>query len=381
MGHKADRSFFDEKRPWSKRKDLILGYYLAPYLPKIATQKRPVLVVDGFAGPGSFRDGGEGSPLIICNVVKAARDRRPPVPMTVLCIEPDPGLHTDLVKALAPFPFAEARRVRFEESLPELESRFATHSVFLYLDPYANEGIEWTALERVFARLKAGVSVEILLNFNVPAFSRMGRASLKMGAATDDPDVAAAAPPSGHALAAERLDAFAGGAWWRAVLARNLSFPTEINALASLYGERVRARFGETAMQQIREAPGDHVPKYVLVFGSRHPHALELMNDAMFKSRELFAAETAGPGPLFESRPLDVVSDPRRLPALVRAAVDGPTLRQEAIWRVMRADIGAYSKPQIRGEIERQLKGGMLRSETGRARTNDKTIIAPGRTR
>ena len=61
MGHKADKSFFDEKRHWSKRKDKILECYLTPYLSKIATQGHPVLIVDAFAGPGKFGDGEPGS--------------------------------------------------------------------------------------------------------------------------------------------------------------------------------------------------------------------------------------------------------------------------------------------------------------------------------
>ena len=36
VGHKADKTFFEKKRHWSKRKDKILGYYLTPYLAKVS---------------------------------------------------------------------------------------------------------------------------------------------------------------------------------------------------------------------------------------------------------------------------------------------------------------------------------------------------------
>ena len=89
MGHKADKSFFDEKRHWSKRKDKILECYLPPYLSKIATQGHPVLIVDAFAGPGRFGDGEPGSPLIICQSIRKSLSKGLSVSVSALCIEAD----------------------------------------------------------------------------------------------------------------------------------------------------------------------------------------------------------------------------------------------------------------------------------------------------
>ena len=47
--------FFDEKKEWSKYKDLILDYYLKPYLAKVVRIGKPVAVIDCFAGPGAFK--------------------------------------------------------------------------------------------------------------------------------------------------------------------------------------------------------------------------------------------------------------------------------------------------------------------------------------
>ena len=72
------QDFFKAKRPWSKYKDFILGYYLEPYIPKVATLKKPILVVDCFAGCGRFGDGEPGSPLIIAPIIKKWRDKGVP---------------------------------------------------------------------------------------------------------------------------------------------------------------------------------------------------------------------------------------------------------------------------------------------------------------
>src|SRR5436305_12769116 len=70
MGSKYRNSFFDTKREWSKYKDAILDYYLRPYLQKVKEIKagrgrKPICIVDMFAGRGEFKTGEPGSPRII----------------------------------------------------------------------------------------------------------------------------------------------------------------------------------------------------------------------------------------------------------------------------------------------------------------------------
>jgi hypothetical protein len=64
--------FFREKRQWSETKDKILGDYIDCYLKTVTGRHQPIIIIDGFAGPGKFGDGTDGSPLIICKAI----DRR-----------------------------------------------------------------------------------------------------------------------------------------------------------------------------------------------------------------------------------------------------------------------------------------------------------------
>lgn len=80
--------FFEKKRDWSRYKDFILGYYLEPYIPKVNTLKRPILVVDCFAGRGVFSDGQPGSPIIIATAMKKWRGKG--VPIRGVFIEANP---------------------------------------------------------------------------------------------------------------------------------------------------------------------------------------------------------------------------------------------------------------------------------------------------
>ncbi|MFC1634935.1 hypothetical protein ACFL5Z_08835, partial [Planctomycetota bacterium] len=125
MGHKADKSFFNEKRHWSKRKDRILECYLPPYLSKIATQRHPILIVDAFAGPGKFGDGEPGSPLIICRSIQESLSKGLSVPVSALCIENDIELYSELSISIDPFTFAKAKHGKFGDYIHSTVISFA----------------------------------------------------------------------------------------------------------------------------------------------------------------------------------------------------------------------------------------------------------------
>src|SRR5438874_3685965 len=116
------RKFFEKKRPWSRYKDFILRYYLEPYIAKVATLGKPILVVDCFAGCGRFGDGEAGSPLIIAPIIKKWRDKG--VNISGEFIEADPENFRSLAESLQPFnEVATPRFGSFEERLPDLAAK------------------------------------------------------------------------------------------------------------------------------------------------------------------------------------------------------------------------------------------------------------------
>jgi len=122
--------------------------------------------------------------------------------------------------------------------------------------------------------------------------------------------------------------------------------------------------------------PHHTVPKYYLIFGSRHPDALILMNDQMVKSRKTLAELAKPKGPtLFEMRPTDLVPDIETLPEVILKYASQPTERGIVILNVIRECFGQFSRKEIRGCIEQMLKGDKLQSETGNIRINDNVKI------
>ncbi len=129
--------FFKTKREWSKVKDRIVGSYITCYLRTIQHRKRPILIVDAFAGPGRFGDGLEGSPLIICGAI----DKAPKRGVGIACIFSDSHpAHRDalegcladyITKGIAAKPLSD-----FSEALSQALEAGKGSTLFFYLDPY-----------------------------------------------------------------------------------------------------------------------------------------------------------------------------------------------------------------------------------------------------
>jgi three-Cys-motif partner protein len=372
--HKADRSFFRTKRSWSERKDQILGYYLAPYLPKINTQRKPILIVDGFAGPGAFEDGKPGSPLIICQAIEKAKQQNPALPASAALIEVEADLAAELTHRTKTFSFTQVWQGRFLEQLDRVESLAKSHSLFLYLDPFTVEGLEWAALDRVFRFVQAGASVEVLLNFNVDSFCRRGLAALKREAPANDESLPEADWEAAQPAAIDDLNRIVGGEWWQDILREAVPYSERVSKVTARFCDQLRLRFNEVCFHEVREHWRHAVPKYVLVFASRHPDALELMNDAMTKSRETVAAASKESA-LFEMRPESIVPDQNKLPAIILAEAQRRSTRKLLVLRVIRQAFCAYSSSEIRRSIGALLKSGRLVSSTGKPRINDDVEI------
>lgn len=380
MTHKANRSFFNEKRHWSKRKDSILKCYLPPYLAKIAILKAPILIVDAFAGPGRFDDGEPGSPLIICQSIQEALSKGLSVPVSALCIDDDRELFSELSGLVEQFPFAEAKYGKFGDHIREIQEKAKDHSVFLYVDPWTVEGLEWDKMDRVFQHLDISkMSIEILLNFNAPSFVRRGLAALKLVIPESNPEIEDADEVDAPIITApsiERLNQVVGGDWWQNILQSSSSFPEIVQNVTNGVCQRLSGRFREVCQHAIKALPHHEVPKYYLIFGSRHPDALILMNDEMVKSMRTLA-DLAKPkdSTLFEMRSIELVPDIEKLPPIILKHALRPTERGIVILNVIRECFGRFSRKEIRGLIEQLLKDGKLSSETGKTRINDTVNI------
>jgi hypothetical protein len=245
--------------------------------------------------------------------------------------------------------------------------------MFLYADPFAIDGLEWEAMDRVFRFIAAGRSIELLLNFNACAFVRRARAALHLGTAREDPGDDD--DPS-IAVGTASLDRAVGGDWWRECVTADGWFPGEVEAIAKHLNRRLQRRFGQAGMYDIRAQLTDKVPKYYLIYASRHPDGLRLINEAVAKDREAEIRRVhAAQGLLFEQSPQVLPSvDAVLLPTILELLRDGMRRRdlQAAVTRTL---FGAFREKAIRAGIKRLASEGRIRTKPDGARLNDESLL------
>lgn len=375
MSHRANADFFIAKRRWSRRKDRILGAYLIPYIAKVSKLGN-ILIADCFAGPGAFDDGAPGSPQIIRDAILDHRTRSGMNNVSAWFVEKDPGLYARLASKFGSDPFVSTFNKDFVEMLPSIRTQAQSSSVFLYVDPYAIKGLDWSMMDMVFSMVNRTRSVEVLLNFNGRAFVRAGLASLKLERPAEslhetDNDVI------DEQIESNTLDVAVGGPWWRDVLEQNASYSSQVQLITDGVCQRLRGRFSEVCRHDLFDKVGHAIPKYSLVFGSRHPDALKLMNDQMVNARDQLADEARSEvdETLFEMLSEQFVPETTKLLGIVLDQARFKQSRGDLILSIIRSHFGVYKHSEVRGAIERLLRDGRMKSATGKARIKDSVDV------
>lgn len=373
MSHKADVRFFLAKKQWSQRKDLILGYYLKPYITKIAQLNRPILLVDGFAGPGKYGDGTIGSPLIIHQIARSYwKDNE--VDITCLFVEKNKELFEQLISNTRDLSRVERLNQSFSDTANYIASKAESHVVFLYLDPFTVSGLEWPILEKLFSYIHRGKSIEVLLNLNIFSFLRRALAAMKISTSEVDEQQSDSDDPS-ESISVSDLDLIAGGEWWQPIANSDRTFEQKHDDLLLEFTRRMQNHFDEVCFYKVKEKDSHKIPKYVLVFGSRHPHALLLMNEAMIRAREQQATQENTSDALFEMRSHDLVPDINELPNIALNAIDGTLNREQVRLRVIRNHFCRYSEKQINRAIQQLHDDRRIYGLQKSSRLNDDTVL------
>lgn len=348
--------FFDEKNPWSRYKDSILDYYLEPYLTKVARLAQPIVIVDCFAGAGKYQDGELGSPLIISKWASRLHQRG--VHVLGVFIEANAELFQRLQTNLSDSAFpVRILQGRFQDHEDDLLTLAKSHTVFLYVDPIKPGDLYFEDLRAVYDQLRSGQSIETLINFMSRGFQRRvlglrGRA-----------DCHGELDPTHHeVLEADRI---AGGQYWqRLAFDENRTQGDIVEDIAAGFASQLNRWFTWVLRYPIREKIGDEYPKYHLVFGSRYPDAVDLMNRAMVKARRQFVEAQCVEGMLFENQPSEEVVDSRqvRIALLETAKKIGKTT-----WKLLRiratiASLCKYNDSEWDRAIKEAIKLGELRS-------------------
>jgi len=379
-------TFFKEKKPWSKYKDFILDYYLTPYIAKVKMLRRPILIIDCCAGPGKFEDGEEGSPVISAKHIIDSRQKG--VDIKGVFLEKKKKYFKALENLMAPHSaYIKVQQTDFTGYLAKIAEMAQRHTVFLYVDPYGIKELPFEELAKIYEQInKSGSSVEVLMNFNSAGFVRCGLVALKMEAALADSELTEEFYDEPIAdiqgMTPQQMDEIAGGDYWKNIVEDPaLSFAEKEQKITTSYMGQMIKYYSMVCDFPIKERYHHKVPKYRLIYGTRHSDGILLMNDTMYKARERFLKSEFADDRLFDTRPLeeqkDTVNFTKRLYEIVKQ--NDPISRKGVKLIAMQEFFCRYNFGDYSTAVTSLLKGfeGLrIFSKSGKTRINDEELLS-----
>jgi len=168
--------------PHTQAKHEILRYYLGAWFPILATTHRRLIYVDGFAGPGEYKGGEDGSPIIALKVanehILKNKLHRSGMELVFYFIEKDKARHANLQKRIRVLNLPSNFKVftdcsTFEctfgkiiKDIVEQGKRLAP--CFIFVDPFGPTGFPMSLI-KLIAEQK---SSEVLITFNYQSLNQ-----------------------------------------------------------------------------------------------------------------------------------------------------------------------------------------------------------------
>lgn len=252
----------------------ILRSYIEAWLPILATSsKRPILYVDGFAGPGRYTNYESGSPRAALDAISSSLanigSRRQTSGVTCAFIEADRHRFSTLDQSTTESKYGSVRLRKFNttfvDGIQKLEREFPGNfsgddPLFVFADPFGGTD---TPLETFISCMKGGRS-ELLINLDADGIARIFEGKNNRWDT--------------------QLDSIFGGRCWETQLGQgNLSLHQKATAILHLYKRRLREVVGVKYLFEFEMRGKNGTLNYYLVFATNHPLGMERMKEAMKK--------------------------------------------------------------------------------------------------
>lgn len=255
----ANQNFHETKKAAAVLKHAVINSYVTPFASKTGSTSvgGRVAFIDGYAGPGRYDDGAEGSGAILLRHAHALAK----IPRQLEChfVENDPGTVAKLRAVIAAEGQGVVHTVYDRDIAEELPKALAAASgvpLLAYLDP-CGLVIPFEQVVSIFERPGGQAPTEVLINLT----AHLRRFA---GMLTSDKAVEASL---------QRVDEVCGGDWWRAAWLEHGEDKTAAEeAVVEGYAARLRARVRGMGTWTIDVRPKAGLkPLYYLIFATRHP--------------------------------------------------------------------------------------------------------------
>lgn len=257
--------------PHTEAKHAILKKYLQAWLPILSSKNPRIVYIDGFAGPGEYEGGKDGSPII---AIKAVMYHKLKSKMTsefkFLFVEERQDRCEHLKQALSKLQIPSGLKVeysvecgKFDEVVGGLLDRFDKENAklaptFIFIDPFGFSGVPFNLIKRIMANPHC----EVLITFMYEEIVRF------MSLARNE----------------KHLDGLFGTNKWRAINAnKNLTSDERLLEFRNLYQSQLAKEAGTKFVRSFMMVNQNNKPDYFLFFGTNHPLGLEKMKEAMWR--------------------------------------------------------------------------------------------------
>ena len=248
----------------TRAKHEILRRYLQAWFPILGTYHGRVIYVDGFSGPGRYKGGELGSPLIALQVAMEHRARLTGE-VIFLFVDKDKDridhLKSELAKLSLPLNFkVHAEEGRFDEVFSELlrsvrEDKRKLAPSFVFIDPFGFAGAPFDLVKQILENPRS----EVFITFMVNAVQRF----------LEHPD---------NAIRKHFVELFGSDE----VLKITGGGEDRVEALRKLYQRQLESCATFVRSFEVRDHPERVL--YYLFFASNHPLGHEKMKEAMWRA-------------------------------------------------------------------------------------------------
>lgn len=259
-----------EIEPHTAAKHVILRNYLRAWFPIMGRYNARILFLDGYAGPGEYEGGQDGSPIIAikealnfldyCEKYKWVKPE-----IVFMFIEEDIERATNLEQKIAEMKLPKKIVVQVVYSSFELASRDITETLskqnaslapaFLFIDPFGYN-LPFELIQKLMQNDKCEVFINFMYEFINRFIARDGQENV--------------------------MSRLFGNEKWKEIDVKEMTPSERKDAIIGLYEKQLQ----EKAAKYVRSFDlrgSRNSTKYFLVYGTNHKLGLHRMKDAMWK--------------------------------------------------------------------------------------------------
>lgn len=361
------RSFFDERKDWSEIKHRILKKYLQPYCYKIGSWSKEIFYVDGFAGPGVYKDGDRGSPLIAVDWAKQFRREERPFTLRCINVEQSRKFFNQLREHTLELEIEGLVKNfygSFEEKIEDILGIIKDSPAFFFIDPFGLSPLRFEILKPIFER--KAKSTEVLMNFSLKGLQRMAG---NLDAITTTESARRTAETKIKVLS-QVLNTDS----WIEIWCSGLKQEERDEEILYRYKKNLHAYFTYVYSYPIRKDVKSR-PKYFLVFTSRNFDAVELMNDFIYDEERDLRLQTHGMKGLFNNHEEERLFQEIKKEAHLSGVKAKQTTRGEIREKLMSKKFGCLKRKDYDRAIRDLDREGHIKRESKKAIADDEILI------